>query len=136
MTATSPRFPRARPPRLSPADIKALARHRDGYRCTECGMTAHEHLRVYRRTLDVHRVVPGTRYTVKGCVTLCKKCHKEKPKSPYRRGQKEILAARLSREMVATIDVLAQETYRTRPAMLMALLEEALTARGLWPPSA
>ena len=29
------KFPRAKPHRLSPLEVKALVRHRDGYRCVE-----------------------------------------------------------------------------------------------------
>lgn len=67
---------------LSKIELKALIRHRDGYRCTECGMLAEEHLAKYNRTLDVHRLVPGSAYTLNGCVTLCRPYHKTKPKSP------------------------------------------------------
>lgn len=57
------------------AEIKAAVRERDGQRCTECGLTASQHKFLFRRTLDVHRKVPGSRYTVDGCVTLCQQCH-------------------------------------------------------------
>ena len=59
--------------------IKATVRERDRQRCTECGMTADEHRLTYGRTLDVHRIVPGSEYTLDGCVTLCKPCHSTKP---------------------------------------------------------
>ncbi len=69
------KFPRAKPYKLKVVEIKALVRHRDGYRCTECGMTARQHQRTYGRALEAHRVVPGSKYTVKGCRTLCRGCH-------------------------------------------------------------
>ena len=66
---------------MTDIDIKAAVRDRDGYRCTKCGMTAAEHRERYRgRTLDVHRLSPGSEYTVEGCVTLCRKCHGPEPK--------------------------------------------------------
>lgn len=79
--ALFPRWPRAKPHRLSESEVKALVRFRDGYRCRECGMTAKEHHRRFHRSLEVHRIVPGSRYTIRGCVTLCRKCHFSKPKS-------------------------------------------------------
>lgn len=61
--------------------VKRAVRKRDRYRCTECGMTSQEHLELYDRLLEVHRINPGSVYTVKGCVTLCRDCHYLKPKS-------------------------------------------------------
>jgi hypothetical protein len=55
--------------------IKALVRERDGYCCTRCGLTDEQSRQRYGRTLDVHRVVPGSPYTVAGAVTLCQGCH-------------------------------------------------------------
>lgn len=53
-------------------DIKDAVRCRDGYRCVDCGLLQP----VHRKTLDVHRVIPGSVYTLEGSVTLCRKCHK------------------------------------------------------------
>ncbi len=66
----------------SVAELKATVRERDGNRCTECGMTAAQHLERYGRDLDVHRLIPGSPYTTEGCVTLCRRCHGSKPKRP------------------------------------------------------
>jgi hypothetical protein len=63
-------------------EIKAAVRERDGYRCRDCGMTAAQHVERFGKTLEVHRVVPGSPYTVDGCVTLCRPCHGPKPRSP------------------------------------------------------
>jgi hypothetical protein len=68
---------RAKPHRLSDVEIKALVRHRDGYRCQSCGLAARQSVKKYGRTLEVHRRSPGARYSLKGCVTLCKSCHAE-----------------------------------------------------------
>lgn len=69
------KFPRAKPYRRTPNEIKAVVRFRDGYRCTRCGTTAKQNYRKYKQALDVHRVVPGSRYSLRGCITLCKECH-------------------------------------------------------------
>lgn len=63
--------------------LKDDVRARDGYRCTKCGMTADEHRRRYGKTLDTHRIVPGSPYTMEGCQTLCKPCHRLMPKSRW-----------------------------------------------------
>lgn len=63
-------------------EIKAAVRARDGLKCIECGMTAEQHIERYGVTLDVHRLVPGSKYAIDGCVTLCKKCHGPKEKIP------------------------------------------------------
>lgn len=64
-------------------DVKASVRERDEHRCTECGMSAEEHASTYGRDLEVHRLVPGSEYTVDGCVTLCIPCHGPKPRRPF-----------------------------------------------------
>jgi len=74
-------FKPVEPHKLSAHDVKALVRYRDGYRCTDCGMTDTQHHIEYNRTLDVHRIVPGSPYTVDRCVALCCACHYLKPKS-------------------------------------------------------
>jgi hypothetical protein len=60
--------------------VKRAVRKRDGYCCTKCGMTNAEHLKRYGSQLEVHRLEPGSAYTVDGCVTLCKGCHGAEPK--------------------------------------------------------
>ncbi len=49
--------------------------------CTECGMTNRDHKAKHGRQLEVHRIEPGSAYSVSGCVTLCRSCHGPKPKS-------------------------------------------------------
>ena len=56
-------------------DVKALVRRRDNYKCVDCGSEQDE-----GRSLDVHRLKPGSRYTVRGCVTVCQKCHRQRHK--------------------------------------------------------
>lgn len=87
MTASLPILPRARgkdrarPRRLTASEVRTIVRHRDGYQCRLCGMTARSHWKRYRRKLDVHRLVPGSRYTIRGCITVCRPCHGPLPKS-------------------------------------------------------
>lgn len=73
---------------LTMHEVKAAVRARDNHCCTKCGMTAAEHRNLYRRTLDVHRLVPGSLYTVEACVTICRRCHKSQPKR--KRGQPDL----------------------------------------------
>jgi hypothetical protein len=67
---------------MTQLQIKAAVRERDGQRCTECSMTAAEHVACYGKTLHVHRLKPGSEYTVEGCVTLCIPCHGTRAGSP------------------------------------------------------
>src|ERR1700722_1309752 len=85
--------PPADPCRLDRHEIKAFVRYRDGYRCTECGMTDKDHFAKYGKKLDVHRLNPGAEYTVDGCITLCRVCYGPKPKS--RRRPEESLPGRV-----------------------------------------
>lgn len=60
---------------MTELEIKAAVRARDGCCCTLCGMTGADHIRLYGFILDVHRNVPGSEYTIEGCVTVCRACH-------------------------------------------------------------
>lgn len=61
-------------------ETKANIRDRDGYVCTKCGMTNEQHQDAYGCQLDVHRLVPGSLYSVEGCITVCKSCHGKLPR--------------------------------------------------------
>lgn len=65
-------------------EIKRLVRLRDGHKCVECGMTNDDHIRIYGKSLQVHRIIPGSVYSVRGCETVCYRCHSKKPKSKRR----------------------------------------------------
>jgi cytochrome c553 len=107
--------------------IKAAARARDGYRCTKCGMTDTEHKARHGATLDVHRVVPGSAYTLAGVVTLCRPCHGPEPRSPYRSyppGSRFII---LTQEVVRTaISLRALRTGKDNSDVVNDILRDAL----------
>ena len=66
---------------MTDSEVKDAVHHRDGARCQDCGITRNEHYRRFRRALEIHRLIPGSEYSLKGCVTLCKRCHARKPKT-------------------------------------------------------
>jgi hypothetical protein len=123
------------------ATIKAAVRERDGYRCTECGMTHVEHVALHGRALEVHRVVPGSKYTVEGAVTLCKACHGSKPKR--KQGQPDLKRPGLQQPLFVEIEPVLREALddavaferRTLTTVVSIALEEHLERLGLWPPS-
>jgi 5-methylcytosine-specific restriction endonuclease McrA len=57
------------------AEIKDQVRQRDGMRCTQCGLTNDKHLEQVGKSLHVHRLQPGSYYSVEGCITVCGSCH-------------------------------------------------------------
>jgi hypothetical protein len=59
--------------------IKDAVRERDKYRCRACCMSDKAHRKQYGRGLEVHRVLPGSAYSLEGCITLCASCHDEQP---------------------------------------------------------
>jgi hypothetical protein len=115
---------------LSKVEVKALARHRDGYRCTSCGMSAVEHVRRYGKNLDVHRIVPGSKYSLSGCVTLCRKCHGPQPRRERGHrinsgdGEPVKLLMKLSRHVADWLGAYVEAT-RPRPTK-RAVVEDAL----------
>ncbi len=64
---------------MTKAEVKTAVRQRDEYRCTECGMSNVDHVSRFKRQLEVHRIKPGSLYTLPGCVTLCMCCHDKMP---------------------------------------------------------
>ena len=65
---------------MSITKVKAAVRERDGFRCTKCGVSNEDHLATHGKSLHVHRLTPGSVYTLEGCVTLCIPCHVLEPK--------------------------------------------------------
>ncbi len=66
---------------MNVVELKDAIRARDGFRCQDCGMTNVEHLEKHGDSLHVHRLIPGSAYTMADCVTLCVTCHGQKPKT-------------------------------------------------------
>ena len=126
------KFPRAKPYKLGIADVKALVRYRDGYRCTECGLTARKHHKRTKRTLDVHRLVPGSRYTVRGCVTLCRDCHSVAHGHGNGRPPRE--SVHLPEELQEALIRHSELNGMTKSEIWRVALQEFLERRGFWPP--
>ena len=123
--------------RLSAVKVKRLVRKRDGYRCTECGMTTQEHLERYDRLLDVHRIVPGSPYTVEGCVALCRGCHGNKPKCQPGENDQCRLAFHLPQKMYDAFKryLDGQEIRPNESEILRAALRRWMESVGIWPPA-
>ena len=115
--------------------IKAAVRTRDGHRCTECGMTEGQHYARYGRGLHVHRIIPGSAYTLAGCVTLCYACHGPKPKLPAGQGARPAMTvALMPHDLHAAFVRFAHESRQTKTAVIISALKQYLGARGYWPP--
>ena len=60
---------------------RMIALSRDGFMCTECGMTNEEHISLYDRELTTHHIDGNGRNTqeknnnLDNLTTLCLKCH-------------------------------------------------------------
>ena len=65
---------------MSSNEVNEAVRERDGHRCRECGLADVDHVERFGRRLEVHRITPGSLYTLDGCVLLCCTCHGAKPK--------------------------------------------------------
>ncbi len=109
--------------------IKVAVRERDGMKCTACGMTNEEHLATSGDSLHVHRVRPGSLYSVAGCVTLCRHCH---GKAARRRdGEIELedhanRMVRMDPDLHAALKALAAKNDRTLTAELRRACEAHL----------
>lgn len=133
--ATVRKFKRAKAPPLRAEQVRAIVRHRDGYRCIECGISALKHIEKFGRNLDVHRKTPGSPYTVRGCVTLCRTCHGPQSRRPRGScGPSNTVPAHVSAELYAILRAYAREQRRSLAQVVELLLEEVMASKGKWPP--
>lgn len=120
--------------------IKALVRQRDGNRCVRCGLTSAESIERYGFDLDVHRVTPGSPYSLDpgAAETLCRRCHGPMPKRPYgqRFAEEGSVFARIDDAIGEALDAYlkAQRPRPTMTAVLETALEDFLRAKGFLPP--
>ena len=120
--------------------VKVAVRERDGYCCTLCGMTNDESISQFGKQLDVHRNIPGSYYTIGGCITVCRTCHGPLPRSPKGTGPSRGLCPRevfqLSWELRDALDAyrFSLQVPLSKSEIIRIALEEYLAARGEWPP--
>lgn len=62
--------------------LKAAIRLRDRMQCVDCQLTNDESRQRSGRCLDVHRLKPGSPYSMAGCVTVCRGCHRKRHRKP------------------------------------------------------
>lgn len=124
-------------------DIKKAARRREGYKCADCGMTNEDHINFYDRQLDVHRLVPGSEYTIDGCVTVCKKCHGKRHRKINASGWQRPASSPLGRRYIGVhlepimweaLQELLTTTRRSISTEVTIALEHYFAKFKLWPP--
>lgn len=116
---------------MSITATKAAVRYRDGHACTKCGMTVDQHRARYERNLEVHRLIPNSAYTLEGCVTLCKACHRKQHRRPPR--DTVVIRVRMSGALGHALRLYSQAEHRTISNQMMVALKQHLTELGYWP---
>lgn len=108
--------------------IKAAVRRRDGYLCTGCGVSQSEYAKRNRflKRLEVHRVQPGSLYTVAGCVTLCKQCHRRR--HPGRAKGPARMSVTMPRDVWMAVKIRALKKGVHPMVLVNELLKSGLTA--------
>jgi len=114
-------------------NVKKAVRKRDGHKCTECGMTREESRARFGRTLDVHRLIPGSRYTLSGCVTLCRECHKTKPKLKRRQRSETPRRIGIRADLAKALALMAKRNNRPVRMEFNRIMRMAAQAAGVWP---
>jgi hypothetical protein len=116
--------------------IKTAVRVRDGMRCTQCGLSNAEHLDLTGKSLHVHRLQPGSPYTLEGCVTLCFSCHATAPKR--KRGEPDVEVngslVRLNPIFDGPLAALCERNASNATQEVNRALRVLLVREGLWPP--
>lgn len=95
-------------------------------RCTECGTSNDDHIAFTGRALDVHRLNPGSPYSVEGCVSLCRSCHGPKPKS--------VPCVRIREPLAAQLLLLTDRNATDFTEEINRAVREMLVREHLWPP--
>lgn len=119
---------------MTAESVKRLVRERDGNCCKECGLHNAVHLMRYGRQLEVHRVVPGSLYTLDGCVTLCEECHLGKPKrAPGQKDEEKggFFMVRLPGRFREPLKALAAKLGWSVPMVVQAALRHYFISEGL-----
>jgi hypothetical protein len=119
--------------------LKNAVRKRDGYRCVECGLTNSEHLAQRGCQLEVHRVVPGSAYSVEpgACQTLCRPCHVKKPKRPPGTAYEVLMLPVAYRNCLRQLQDQIEERLGFRPTMsslFRKALRDLFVKHGIKPP--
>lgn len=119
--------------------IKATIRRRDGLVCTQCGITNAAHIENTGRQLEVHRIVPGSLYTLEGCFTLCRECHVGKPKRQKNvkdLANPNLIHLWLDKYLMEVLDTYVEESdpQVSKTAVVESALREFFRTRGKWPP--
>lgn len=114
-------------------EIKAAVRKRDGYACTRCGMNRAQHFAHYERDLDVHRVTPGSEYTMEGCITVCRSCHGPLPKCDYNSDPRAgvNLNVWLPKELMEVFESLRRKDLRSKKDQVIIILRDYFSRRGV-----
>lgn len=117
------------------AVVKAAVRARDGG-CVRCGVSSLVYLKRHGRSLQVHRITPGSVYTIDGCVTLCQQCHRKEPKRAKGVEDEETtgVVLRLPEAYREKLQELKRKTDRTITVLVRRGVDAELKANGIEPP--
>jgi hypothetical protein len=115
--------------------VKAAVRLRDGMRCIDCDLTNEQHVKRYGRQLDVHRTTPGSPYTLDGCVTACRRCHRRRHRKAFSVTRRTfILQQPLWDAFHAYLESHGEDEPRPDDSeVLRAALRSYLRAKNFWP---
>lgn len=107
---------------MNVVQFKEEVRSRDGGKCVSCGCSNSEHRLRTGRQLDVHRKSPGSEYTLEGCETLCRRCHKQ----AHGRMRKRTKIVRLASDVADHVAILSPIFGQTAPDFVSEILRPIL----------
>jgi 5-methylcytosine-specific restriction endonuclease McrA len=114
---------------MSLDDIRDAIRERDGFRCTQCGLSQEEHIVRHGRKLDIHRKTPGTYAIEDRCVSLCIPCHSRIP-NRKKMGHRTVS---LPVAFEAPLKELARRLGVAVPYVIRDAIRERLQTHDCWP---